>query len=244
LNDILQGLVQTNTALGVIPLGTANALAHDLRMPMHPVKAARALLTAEPRRYAVGRVAFLDRSGKPASRYFTVAVGVGADAHLFYKLDQSLKGRWGMTAYYLKATHVWFTHPLETFQAEYQTEAGGELRRESVSELLAVRISQFGGVLRAFAPGASLSRPDLRLVLFQTRSRLRYLQYIMRAALGRAWTVPGIELQNASAVTCKIGQSDDPKRRIYVEADGELVGTVPAELSVIPDALTLLQPKS
>jgi diacylglycerol kinase (ATP) len=244
LNDILQGLVQTNTALGVIPLGTANALAHDLRMPMHPVKAARALLTAEPRRYAVGRAGFLDRSGKPASRYFTVAVGIGADAHLFYKLDQSLKGRWGMTAYYLKATHVWFTHPLETFQAEYQTEAGGELRRESVSELLAVRISQFGGVLRAFAPGASLSRPDLRLVLFQTRSRLRYLQYIMRAALGRAWTVPGIELQNASAVTCKIGQSDDPKRRIYVEADGELVGTVPAELSVIPDALTLLQPKS
>jgi YegS/Rv2252/BmrU family lipid kinase len=242
LNDILQGLIRTNTALGVIPLGTANALAHDLRMPMHPAKAARALLTAEPHSYAVGRAAFQTRDGNPGSRYFTVAVGVGADAHLFYKLDQSLKGRWGMTAYYAKATHVWFTHPLETFEAQFQTEAGGSVITTTVSEMLAVRIGQFGGVLRGFAPGASLSRPDMRLVLFKTRSRLRYLQYILRAALNRNWTVPGIELQNASAAWCRISSQDDPKRRIYVEVDGELVGTVPAELTVVPDALRLLVP--
>src|SRR5579862_6429748 len=29
VNDVFQGLVGTNTALGVIPLGTANSLAHD-----------------------------------------------------------------------------------------------------------------------------------------------------------------------------------------------------------------------
>lgn len=243
VNDILQGLVGTETALGVIPLGTANALAHDLRMPMHPVKAARALLSADARRYTVGRVTFQNRAEQQASRYFTVAVGIGADAHLFYKLDQQLKTRWGMAAYYAKATHVWFTHPLETFAAEFQPQAGGEFCRDTVSEVLAVRISQFGGVLRAFAPGASLSRNDMRLVLFKTRSRLRYLQYILRAALGRGWSVPGIELQNATWVNCTVGRDDNPKRRIYVEADGELVGTVPAQLSMVPDSLSLLVPK-
>lgn len=243
VNDILQGLVGTRTALGVIPLGTANALAHDLRIPMHPVKAAQALVKAETRRYAVGKVHFQDRSGKTACRYFTVAVGIGADAHLFYKLDQTLKTNWGMAAYYAKATHVWFTHPLESFEVELQTEER-EVRRTCVSEVLAVRISQFGGVLRNFAPGASLSRNDMRLVLFKTRNRLRYLQYILRAALGRAWTVPGIELFNAEVASCRIGKNDDARRRIYVEADGELVGTVPAELSIVPDAMTLLVPKT
>ena len=243
IHDILQGLVGTTTALGVIPLGTANALAHDLGVPMHPVKAAKALLSAEPRRYAVGQVRFQDRSGKTSSRYFTVAVGIGADAHLFYKLDQTLKTNWGMAAYYAKATHVWFTHPLESFEAEFRME-NGQLRRTNVSEVLAVRISQFGGVLRNFAPGASLSRNDMRLVLFKTRNRLRYLQYIVRAALGRGWTVPGIELCNAEVASCRIAQSADPQQRIYVEADGELVGTVPAELSVVPDSLTFLVPKS
>jgi YegS/Rv2252/BmrU family lipid kinase len=242
VHDILQGLVGTSTALGVIPLGTANALAHDLRMPMHPMKAARALLDAEAKRYAVGQVAFRDRDGNRASRYFTVAVGIGADAHLFYKLDQKLKTSWGMAAYYAKATHVWFTHPLEHFEAEFRME-NGEVRAADVSELLAVRISQFGGVLRAFAPGASLSRNDMRLVLFKTRSRLRYLQYILRAALDRGWTVPGIELFSTDLAKCRIAQNDNPKRRIYVEADGELVGTVPAELSMVPDALTMLIPK-
>lgn len=243
VHDILQGLVGSKTALGVIPLGTANALAHDLRIPMHPVKAARALLEAEAKRYAVGQVTFQDRAGNTASRYFTVAVGIGADAHLFYKLDQTLKTNWGMAAYYAKATHVWFTHPLETFEAEFRM-GNEEVRRTSVSEVLAVRISQFGGVLRAFAPGASLSRNYMRLVLFKTRSRLRYLQYILRAALGLGWTVPGIDLFNAELARCRISQNDDPKRRIYVEADGELVGTLPAEISIVPDSLNLLVPRS
>jgi YegS/Rv2252/BmrU family lipid kinase len=243
IHNILQGLVGTKTALGVIPLGTANALAHDLRIPIHPVKAARALLDAEARQYAVGQVTFQDHDGKTASRYFTVAVGIGADAHLFYKLDQTLKSSWGMAAYYAKATHVWFTHPLESFEAEFRME-NREVRRTTVSEVLAVRIGQFGGVLRAFAPGASLSRNDMRLVLFKTRNRLRYLQYILGAALGRGWSVPGVELFSAELAKCRIAQDDDPQRRVYVEADGELVGTLPAELSIVPAALSLLVPKS
>lgn len=241
INDVMQGLVGTETALGVIPLGTANALAHDLRIPMDLAKAARALLTAEPRRYTVGRVECNALAGGRGSRYFTVAVGIGADAHLFYKLDQELKKRWGMVAYYAKATHVWFTHALGFFDAEFRGELNSEPVPARVSELLAVRISQFGGVLRSFAPGASLSRPDMRLVLFKTNNRLRYLQYILRGVLGRGWTVPGIELKNATWVSCRPAQ--DANERVYVEADGELVGTLPAELSVVPDALTLLVPQ-
>jgi diacylglycerol kinase family enzyme len=79
-------------------------------------------------------------------------------------------------------------------------------------------------------------------MLFKTRNRLRYLQYIVGAALGRSGAVPGIELFNSESATCRIARNDDPTRRIYVEADGELVGTVPAELSLVPDSLTLLVP--
>ena len=243
IHDILQGLVGTPTALGVIPLGTANALAHDLGMPLDPVQAAQALVRAQPLRYAVGRVACQNPHDGPTSKYFTVAVGIGADARLFYKLDQRLKTRWGMAAYYAKGTHLWFTLPLENFEVEFQAQSALPICRATVSELLAVRITEFGGVLRAFAPGASLSRNDMRLVLFRTKSRLRYLEYLLRAALGRSWTVPGIELHNATAVTCRVSETN-ARRPIYVEADGEVVGTLPAELSVIPNAFTLLVPET
>src|SRR5215467_8025793 len=45
IHDVLQGLAGKDAALGIIPLGTANALAHDLRLPLTPQGAAKALLS-------------------------------------------------------------------------------------------------------------------------------------------------------------------------------------------------------
>jgi YegS/Rv2252/BmrU family lipid kinase len=242
VNDVLQGLVGSQTALGVIPLGTANSLAHDLCIPMDPARAARAAFQAESRRIAVGRVEY-QCGDQRATRYFTVTVGVGVDAHLFYQLDPGFKGRLGMAAYYAKATSLWLTHKMGFFQARVVESDSAAPVEAEVSELLAVRISQFGGLLRELAPGASLWRNDLRLVLFRTRSRIRYLRYIVRGLLGRTGCIPGIELQYASRVRCEYlpGAS---RERIFVETDGELAGTLPAEISMVPDALTILVPRT
>ena len=77
--------------------------------------AARALLTAKPQRIALGRVEYTDLEGNRGCRFFTVAAGIGADAHLFYKLNPLVKGHLGMAAYYAKATRLWLTHPMEKF---------------------------------------------------------------------------------------------------------------------------------
>lgn len=238
-HDILQSLVGTETALAIIPLGTANALAHDLGIPLTPAAAAQAALTAKPKRIAVGQAHYQDIYGNPSSRYFTVTLGIGADAHLFHKLDSSLKIRFGMLAYYAQATWLWLTLNMQTFAAEF-TGDDRQPRTAEVSELLAVRIRYFGGVLRELAPGASLDRDDLRLVLFRTRSRLQYLRYIVRGLAGAQWQVNGIELMHSTKVMCTL-TGDSP---VYLEADGEILGTLPAEISVIPNALTILVPQS
>jgi YegS/Rv2252/BmrU family lipid kinase len=237
IHDILQGMVGTETPLGIIPLGTANTLAHDLRIPLDYVGAARAALAAKPRRIAVGRVQYTDSRGNASARYFTVAVGIGVDAHLFYKLNAAAKRHLGMAAYYWKATHLWFTYPLDHFRADISSQ--GETREVDISQVLAVRIRFFGGILRELAPGASLGRNDLRLVLFHTQSRFTYLRYIFRGLLGTNWTGTGIELANAERVRCR-ALADS--HRVFVEADGELIGTLPAEISIQSNALTLLCP--
>jgi YegS/Rv2252/BmrU family lipid kinase len=239
VHDVLQGMVGSQAALGVIPLGTANALAHDLRLPLSAEAAARASLTAKLRRIPVGRVEYQELNGGRGSRFFTVAAGIGADAHLFYKLNPLVKGHFGMTAYYAQATWLWLTHPMDMFTVE--AHSAGQFQ---VSQLLAIRIGNFGGVLRELAPGASLDQEDLRMVLFRTRSRLAYLRYIIRGMVGARWKVGGIELQNAPTVRSRV--LTVPKngvRPIFVEADGELLGMLPAEISVVPDALTLLVPE-
>lgn len=243
VHDVLQGLVGTKAALGVIPVGTANALAHDLNLPLNAEGAAQAALTSEARRIAVGKLQYQHWNGDQRACFFTVAAGIGVDAHLFYKLNATAKLHLGMGAYYARATQLWLTHRMQNFAITVGD--NGQPRQAEVSQVLAVRIRYFGGMLRELAPGASLERNDLRLVLFHTRSRLAYLHYIFRGLFGARWKVPGIELVHSSKIECRsITGGSEKSSRLYVEADGELLGTLPAEISVIPDALTILWPKN
>ena len=242
IHDVLQGMSGKEAALGIIPLGTANAMAHDLRLPLTPAGAAQALLTAVPKRIAIGRIDYRDFADLPTFRYFTVAAGVGVDAHLFYKLNRLIKDRMGMLAYYSKATHLWMTHRMRYFEAEFSNNGGTAKREARLSEMLAVRINYFGGLLRELAPGASLGRDDLRLVLCRTGNRALYLAYVFRGILGMSNGIPGIEWAFADRVTCR-AISAEKRERIYVEADGELLGRLPITLSMVPDALTVLVPR-
>ncbi len=243
INNIAQVLAKTPVTLGILPIGTANALAHDLGLPLKISAAAKTALHAERRRVALGQITCPDLSGVRKTRYFVVAAGIGADAHLFYKLHTGTKQRLGMGAYYAKAWHMWFTYPMTRFRVEYTTAEGGQPKSAAVTELLAVRIQEFGGVVRELAPGASLDRNDMRLILCHTGQRLAYLAYVTRALLRRRWTIPGIELAYSTNALCDYAERDRPAVKIYVEADGELIGSLPAEISIVPDALTLLAPR-
>jgi diacylglycerol kinase family enzyme len=147
-----------------------------------------------------------------------------------------------MNAYYAQGLRMFLAPRFTPFEIEF---TAGRVRRETVYELLAVRVAHFGGVLRKLAPGAALSRNDLRLVLFKTRRRASYLAYIVRGLLGRAWPVPGVELAHASEFECRAALGEGrQQRRVLVEADGELLGVLPARVSMVPAALNLLVPRS
>jgi len=239
IHDVLQGMAGSPAALGVLPMGTANALAHDLGLPMHPVAAARALLDAVPRRVGLGQISYVGFDGRRAANYFTVAAGVGVDAHLFYKLNPSAKNRLGMMAYYAKAWNLWMTHRMRRFQATWTDPASGMARSSSLTELLAVRITNFGGILREFAPGASLLKNEISLLMCHTSSRAAYLSYVARCVLGLSRKVEGIEIIASKTVSCDSNEQSS----VYVQADGELLGTLPATITLVPDALTLLVPR-
>jgi diacylglycerol kinase family enzyme len=84
----------------------------------------------------------------------------------------------------------------------------------------------------------------MRLVFCRTASRAAYLAYVTRGLLHLPCGVPGIDLAHSTRVSCQYSSSSATpgQRKIYVEADGELLGTLPAEITVAPDALTILAP--
>lgn len=240
VHEVVQSLVGTEIALGVFPLGTANALASDLGLTGRSDKVARNLLDAKPARVSVGRIHYQDSASNPCSRYFVVAAGIGADALLMSRLDARLKRRLGYVLYMLEATRIWATDSFPLFQAAFTANGNGSGRVAEVSQLLAVRVRSFGGVLRTLAPGASLRNGSLNLLVFATRSRLSYLKFLLAVMAGRHTFAREIELVEASSVECRARNGST--KPIFVEADGEVLGSLPVRLEVVPHALTLLVP--
>jgi diacylglycerol kinase (ATP) len=240
VHESIQSLVGTDVALGVVPLGTANALAADLGLIASPTKVARILLNSAPARISVGRIHFEDNAGNPGSRYFIVAAGIGADALLMSRLDSRLKRRLGYVLYLIEAFRIWATSSFPLFEAELPSNGNGGARVVEVSQLLAVRVRSFGGVLRTLAPGASLRNGSLSMLAFKTQSRLSYLSFLLAVIAGRHTFKGAVELMDSPSIECRTRNGS--AEQLFVEADGEVLGSLPVRLEVVPHSLTLLIP--
>lgn len=87
-------LVGTETALGLIPGGTGNLLAGNLRLPLNPIRATQVMVGSHPHSIDLGRMSRPD-----GDQYFAVAAGAGIDARVMVETDSVQKHRWGMMAY-------------------------------------------------------------------------------------------------------------------------------------------------
>src|SRR5207247_1264597 len=70
VNEVVNGLAGTETALAALPIGTVNVWVRELGLPLHPRAAAEALLGAQVRAIDLGRA---------GDRYFLLMAGVGFD---------------------------------------------------------------------------------------------------------------------------------------------------------------------
>jgi diacylglycerol kinase family enzyme len=238
--EVLQGVAESTAMMGVIPLGTGNVLAHDLGLAPAPERAATQILGFAAQRISLGRIVSAGRS-----RFFTVAAGVGVHAELLYRANAGVKQRGGNLAYYSHGARLLFRNAFVPFQLEIVTSEGSTIQTTAL-ELVAMRVRSFGGPLRHWRPGSSLLSPDLRLILLRNSSRAHMLRYALRALTGIA-PYDGLEKADAdlSFVSARSVRCSAPcvdASQLRVQADGELLGAMPTEISIVPRALTLLVP--
>ena len=82
INEVVNALAGTETALGVIPGGATNILVRALDLPIDPVEATGVLITK-----ALDDEAFRLNLGRADGRYFAVNCGAGVDAAAMKRLD-------------------------------------------------------------------------------------------------------------------------------------------------------------
>ncbi|HEX4156052.1 MAG TPA: diacylglycerol kinase family protein [Acidobacteriaceae bacterium] len=233
LHDVIQGLAQNLSAtVGIIPLGSANALARHFDLSLNPAQAVRQQLQFIPRIVPLGRVTCGTANGT-RSRYFAVMAGAGPDGALVYRMLAFGKHRLGRSIYYLRAARLFAGSQFSPFRISLN-DAAEQLAVSAMS----VRVGDLGGLFSPLVRGASPADEKLRVSITRPPSRLSLpAWFAMSWAHLRRWN-PYSQTLDVEHFSC----SEGSHRRIHVQADGEWIGHTPMYVEIVPNALRLLMP--
>jgi diacylglycerol kinase family enzyme len=88
VNEVAQGLVETDVALGILPGGSTNVMARSLGIPVDPVEAT-AFLCTHMRSHTTRRI----HVGTASGRYFLFSAGMGLDAEVVRRVEADPVGK-------------------------------------------------------------------------------------------------------------------------------------------------------
>ncbi len=238
VHEVLQGLVSETgrpaCTMGVIPLGSANALARHLRLSLDPCTAALEQIRGKACTIPVGRIA-----GVGAPRYFVVMAGAGPDGALVYSLLAPHKSQLGRTAYYLHAARLFATHRFGPFEIEFKrTGAASSITTKAVSAM-AVRVDNLGGLFDGLTSRrSSVHDSALELYILSPPALLSLPLWFVSGWLGLLGLNPMLRRVEVSSLNCR----PTGKLAPHMQADGEWIGRAPFEVSMLPNALRILLP--
>jgi diacylglycerol kinase (ATP) len=223
--DAIQGLAGSAVPLGIIPFGTGNVMAQNLKVPKDPLAAAQWILRSRPRSVGLGRITCCTVGGRE-SWLFAMAAGMGLHASLMSEARRSGKSRVGRAAYFAAGGRLLLNHPVRPFDIQITTTTGSVIESQ-VCEALAVRVAE----LNRWRPGGGLHFPFLRLatVAGASRSRLALASFeaLFRAGGARdrePATDAAAIYRDVVRVVCKPLADRIYQPPIAVQADGEVLG--------------------
>jgi len=220
INEALNGLAGASLPLALVPLGTANVLAHELGLGSGAQSIADAVLDGSPGAVSLGTV---------NGRRFSMMAGVGFDAHVVRDVSTRLKRAIGKGAYALETLRQLFVFGSRLYDV---TVDGAPHRAASV---LVCNGHYYGGRFVA-APDARLDRPGFQVVLFLDpgpRATLRYMAALAAGTLARHGRVRILAANRVEIA----GPAGEP-----VQGDGDVIAHLPAIFESLPDAAKLVGP--
>jgi len=220
ISAVVNGLGDRAVPFGVLPLGSANVLAREIRLPRAPEALASLITTGPVSPIWLGRV---------GERAFVMMASAGFDSEIVAALSPELKRRVGRLAFaWGFLVRLWHCPACElTVRAD-----GVEYRAAAV---VAAKGRHYAGPF-VVAPGADLAEPVLELVLLDRRGRWAMLRYATALFLGRVPRLGDIAIVRARQASVA------GNRALPVQADGEIVGELPITLAVADRPLLLIRP--
>jgi YegS/Rv2252/BmrU family lipid kinase len=223
LNEVVNGLAGSETAMALIPAGTVNLWARELRMhKKKPLDAVRLAIGGDLRRVDLGRA---------GSRYFLCVASYGIDAAVTAGVAHPVKARFGAIAYALASFRV----ALRYRGTPVTIRVNGEELSGDTLMVIAGNARQYAG-LTQIVPEAVVDDGLLDFCIFLGRGKAAVVRHALRALLRLHRLSRNVLYRRAERMTLS-WQAPLP-----LQLDGDFVPESPAEITVARGALWAVTP--
>ena len=230
LRNVVQGTAGLDVEIGILPLGTGNILARNLKIPIGNLDSAiKKILKGSPYEIDLGVAKAIFADGSLREYVFTGIAGVGMDAKLMENTQPKLKRRVGWIAYIEGGIR---SLPLKFERFEVQID--NQVRTLKSYSLLVGNVGWLPGLI-SMMPDAQMDDGKLDIAAIGPRkiwnwvdffSRITWQNLVVRPlALGRRWMDEKANvktLENLSSPRIRI----KPHNPAAMQLDGDPVGEI------------------
>jgi len=216
-----EGGAAARPGLAILPMGTANVLAHEMGLPLQPLALARVIAGGPLRNLSLGR--FSD------GRFFGAMAGAGFDAQVVADINIGFK-RWiGKGAYALEGARRWFTP-----QGMLRVTVDG--RTYDAASVVVSKGRYYAGRF-VLAPEARLEDGLLHVCLFFSGGPWRRLVYSFGLSRGRLLDLPDFQIVTGGRVSIEGGVGAP------LQGDGDIVARLPVEIDIVENVIRAVFPE-
>jgi diacylglycerol kinase (ATP) len=226
--EIAGALAGTGRPLGPLPAGTGNLLARAMNIPLRMDRAVAALVSGKEMQIDLGRLG--------DGRRFAVAAGIGIDATMVMETPRWLKRRIGVLAYALMATRAAVRAIASGTAIQARLTVDGITENHRATTIL---VANFGSLLsNRITLGPTIHADDgmLDVCLLAPRSLIDGVRIMWRMLTRNFSDHPTMIYRRGSRIHI---ETDPP---CQAQADGELIGFTPLDISVEPASVKILVP--
>jgi len=218
-------MAHSTLTLGLIPIGTWNAIGRHFRISLNPLSAIGTITG----RHKIRRMDLMEIG----DRIHAMNLGVGFSSRMIAGTARTEKRRLGKLAYFAQAFRQVFGLEMK----KYIIEADGRLYRGRAAEIF---VANYGIIGFNLIENALNIHPDdgkVDVLIFKTRTILDIPSVLWNAIVRRKKRAP--KYQQLSAVS-KVAIKTTPA--LPVQADGELLGDTPISITVLPRSVKVIVP--
>jgi YegS/Rv2252/BmrU family lipid kinase len=236
LAEVATGLLGAQLAdyaeLALLPMGTGCDFARALGVPRDPDAALAVLQTGKARRIDAGYARYVGRDGALADSWFLNAASFGVSGRVV-ELAQGAKWLGGTAAFALATVRALLRYEC----ARVALRVDGELVcDEQVALVAAANGRQFGGGMQ-IAPDARLDDGWLDVVWVASTTGLRLVPKLPKLYRGTHLADPVVRARRGRRIEAEAAAGAVP-----LELDGEPVGALPAQIELLPGAISVVGP--